>query len=177
MCCIFNGLHHLSIIKQQEGEGHILIFHVNVMAGTREILGSIPMVKIPTKSSSVCSSHFNSQQQNISSSVSSSSNSILVKVIRKAVATPMASTRIKSTINKASASETQLELEVKAMVTVKYDTGEYVKDMMFRWLDSEAHNAHKGVVLQLVSSQVDPSKHPRLHFNVLILSREIERKF
>ena len=43
-------------------------------------------------------------------------------------------------------------------VPVKYDSEEYVKGMMFRRLDSDAHNAQRGVILHLVSTQVDPSK-------------------
>ena len=130
------------------------------MAETREILGSLPMGKLPTKSS-VCS-HLNGHQQiTVSSSNSlryNSRKSMLVQV-RKVVATPMAA-HIKAGSIKAAAAETPVQFEVKALVTVKYDTKEYVKDMMFRWLDSDGHTAQRGVILQLVSTQVDPSKHP-----------------
>ncbi|KAE8731004.1 putative lipoxygenase 6 [Hibiscus syriacus] len=65
------------------------------------------------------------------------------------------------------------QLKVKAVVRVKCDSKEYVKDMMLGWLDSNAHTAHTGVVLQLVSAQLEPkdrekpklSKETRIHWS------------
>ncbi|XVF87484.1 hypothetical protein PTKIN_Ptkin18bG0123700 [Pterospermum kingtungense] len=130
------------------------------MAGTRGILGSLPMAKLSTKS--YFCSHFKAhQQQNIVSSpnplfYNSSNKSMLVQP-RKVVAIPMAVAHIKDESVGAAAAETPVQYELKALVTVKYDTKEYLKDMMFRWLDSDAHTAQTaGVILQLVSTEVDP---------------------
>ncbi|XVF25798.1 hypothetical protein REPUB_Repub13aG0244600 [Reevesia pubescens] len=116
------------------------------------------MGKLPTKSS-VCR-HFNGQklQNRVSSSNSlyyDSSKSMLVQGRKKVMATPMAALN-KAESNKAAEAETPVQFEVKALVTVKYDIEEYVKDMMFHWLDSDAHTAQRGVILQLVSTQLDP---------------------
>ncbi|XP_021294379.1 lipoxygenase 3, chloroplastic-like [Herrania umbratica] len=118
------------------------------MAGTRDIFGSLTIDKLPTKSF-LCS-HVRRHQQNYVSSPNSlpySRKSTLVQV-KKVVAAPMAAALIKA--------ETPVQFKVKALVTVKYDTVENVKDMMFRWLDSDGHTAQRGVILQLVSTEVDP---------------------
>ncbi|XVE88048.1 hypothetical protein DITRI_Ditri19aG0037400 [Diplodiscus trichospermus] len=127
------------------------------MARTMEILGSLPMPKLPTKSSVCC--HFKEYQQNrvFSSSKSlpyNSRKSLFVQA-RKTVATPMAA-HVKAESIKAAAAETPLQFEVEALVTVRYDTEEYMKDIMFRWLAPDAHAAQRGVILQLVSTQLDP---------------------
>ncbi|KAK6264724.1 hypothetical protein QQP08_019938 [Theobroma cacao] len=118
------------------------------MAGTRDIYGSLTIDKLPTKSFPC--SHFRRHQQNYVSSPHSlpySRKSTLVQA-RKVVAAPMAAALIKA--------ETPVQLKVKALVTVKHDTVENVKDMMFRWLASGGHTAQRGVILQLVSTEVDP---------------------
>lgn len=119
------------------------------MAGTREILYSLPMAtKFPTKPSIY--THFNRQFPCSNYLPYDSGKRLLVQPRKVVVA---AATPIKA------AAETEVQCQVKAVVTVKCGSMDYVKDMVFRWLDSEAHRARTGVVLQLVSTQVDPSKH------------------
>ncbi|PPS13788.1 hypothetical protein GOBAR_AA06750 [Gossypium barbadense] len=57
--------------------------------------------------------------------------------------------------------ETPVQFTVSGQVTVEYDAMEQMKELMFNWWDSSKTtiDAQKGVFLQLVSSDIDPSKH------------------
>ncbi|PPS13785.1 hypothetical protein GOBAR_AA06747 [Gossypium barbadense] len=59
--------------------------------------------------------------------------------------------------------ETPVQFAVSGKVTVEYDAMEQMKELMFNWWDSSktAIDAQRGVFLQLVSSDIDPSSVPR----------------
>ena len=80
------------------------------------------------------------------------------KVVATAAAVAMATQLIELDSIKAIP-EIPVQLTVTAKVTVKYDAKEKMKEMMFHWLDSSPNDAQRGVFLQLVSIDVDPSKH------------------
>lgn len=140
------------------------------MAGTKEILCSATADMFPSKS--LLSNNFIHQQQNSFSPFTSSFNSCkrrvvqLRKVVAVAAAVPM-QTLIELDSTKAIP-EIPVQFTVTAQVTVKYDAKENMKEMVFNLLDSGANATQRGVFLQLVSTDVDPSKHRFFHFQITL---------
>lgn len=90
----------------------------------------------------------------------------LRKVVAVAAAVPM-QTLIELDSTKAIP-EIPVQFTVTAQVTVKYDAKENMKEMVFNLLDSGANATQRGVFLQLVSTDVDPSKHRFFHFQITL---------
>ena len=133
------------------------------MSGSKEILCSTKLDMFPSKSL-LCNYNLHQQQKYGLSTSTSLFNSCkrgvvqLRKVVAAAAAVDMATQLIELDSIKAIP-EIPVQVTVTAKVTVKYDAKEKMKEMMFHWLDSSPNDAQRGVFLQLVSIDVDPSKH------------------
>ncbi|XP_017978690.1 PREDICTED: lipoxygenase 3, chloroplastic isoform X1 [Theobroma cacao] len=123
------------------------------MAGTREMFCTLATDRLfPAKSPLL--GHLSGRRSKFFSSTTSfiSGKRRLMRA-RKVESTPMAALTEVESIEDDQ--EIPVQFKLTALVTVKYDTKEHVKDFMLRWLDSQGGVTKKGVILQLVSTQID----------------------
>ncbi|XP_022715874.1 linoleate 13S-lipoxygenase 3-1, chloroplastic-like isoform X2 [Durio zibethinus] len=132
------------------------------MAGTKEILCSTTMDTFNSKyllRNYYNFSHHQRQKYSLSHSTSLFNSCkrriVQLRKVVAAAAVPMA-TQLIQLDSIMAIPAIPVQLAVTALVTVKYDAKENMKELMFHWWNSGANTAQRGVFLQLVSTDVDP---------------------